>query len=62
MSQIYTIITPGHGLVGHFEECIQRMQLHVPAALLIMGELSSEYVSSSLSYSSEDVIVIWGYF
>ena len=58
MSQIYTIITPGHGLVGHFEECIQRMQLHVPAALLIMGE----YVSSSLSYSSEDVIVIWGYF
>lgn len=38
MSQIYTIITPGHGLVGHFEECIQRMQLHVPAALHIMGE------------------------
>lgn len=38
--QIYTIITPGHGLVGHFEECIQRMQLHVPAALHIMGNVN----------------------
>ena len=37
--QIYEIIDPTHGLMRHYIECHDVGRLHVPAVLLIAGNL-----------------------